>query len=150
MPFSPEKKSVATPGLDAALARLAALAGTDPPTVSGPERDAFVAVLPTLSTSLAPLLPALGGSLLARLLAGPRFDGEPEARYLPKDARKALKSGEVFASAESDVWILEAQKDGTARISHAHPESFRITRLKSVFVFLQVNISDTMPCEIIN
>lgn len=126
MPFRFERSPAAAPDLATSLARLAALAGAKPPPVSGSERDAFVAALPALSTSLAPLLPALGGSLLARLLAGPRFDGEPEARHLPKEARKALKAGEVFASSDADVWILEAQKDGTARISHAHPESFRV------------------------
>lgn len=125
--FRAERPPTVEPDLAASLARLAGLAGAPAPLVAaGEERAAFFAVLPALHTAFAPLVPALGGSLLARLIAGPRFDGEPEARTLPKEARRALKSGEILASAESDVWILEPQPDGTARVSHAHPESFAV------------------------
>ena len=124
--FRYESTPPAPPTLAAAVGRLCALAGAPPPVLEGTERDAFATALPALARSLAPLLPDLGGSLLARLLAGPRFDGEPDLACLPREARKALKKGEIFATSESDVWILEEQPDGTARISHAHPESIRV------------------------
>lgn len=124
MPFHPERAPEPTPDLATALARLAALVSVPAPVVQGPEREAFLAALPALA-GLSALGPALGG-LLARLIVGPRFDGEPDPASLPKAARKALKHGEIFASADADVWILEELPDGTARISHAHPESFEV------------------------
>lgn len=112
--------------LATALGHLARMAGGAAPPVVGTERDAFIAALPQLSVTLAPLVPDLGGGLLARLIAGPRFDGEPDPDCLPPAARDALDAGEILASADADLWIIEERSDGTARVSHAHPESFEV------------------------
>ena len=124
MPFVAERSAQSAPSLDVTLSRLGALAGVEVPRTPGPERAMLLAALPALSGLAASGLPLVG--LLSRLIVGPRFDGEPSLRSLPRPAQKALKAGEVFASADADVWILEEQPDGTARISHAHPESFEV------------------------
>lgn len=116
-PFRAERTPRAEPDLAASVSRLCSLAGAAPPPLHGNEREALLAALPALAVALNPLRAALGGGLLARLLWGPRFDGEPW---------KAPRRGEVFASAEADVWVLEPRADGTARVTHTHPESVSV------------------------
>lgn len=135
--FRPETAASTTPPsptLNDALARLAALAGLDPaallarlPAASGAsERDAFLAAIAAVGPLLQPLRPSLGGSLLGRYLGGALFDGEVSARTLPKEAKKALKDGDVVASSDADVWIFVDKPGGHVQVCHAHPESFRI------------------------
>lgn len=122
-----------TPTLLEAFVRLGALAGAKREDIASrlPDQraqdwDAFEAALASTRPLLAPLGDRLGGSLLGRCLRDQRFDGEGTSpRYLPKEARAALKKGEVVATCDADVWIVDAGKEG-ARISHAHPESFEV------------------------
>jgi hypothetical protein len=134
-PFTYETAAVAAvqPTLAQAFLRLGALAGVDPkavtsllPAETGPEAAAFDAAWPALAPLLQPLRVHLGGSLLGRFLSDERFDGEPPSSYLPKEAKKALKTGEMVASADADVWIFNEKPDGTVQVGHAHPESWAV------------------------
>ena len=116
-----------------AFARLGVLAGATRddvasrlPALAGSEREALFAGLAALAPLLAPLQAERPGSLLGRLLSGDPFDGEVSSRALPKEARKALKAGEVVASSDADVWIFVERPDGSVQVSHAHPESFAV------------------------
>ena len=126
-------------GLEAAFVRLGALAGAAPGSVAAAlagfspgadEREAFEAALPRV----APLLrqksldKLMGGSLLSRYVRGVLFEGEtdPEPKYYPAAARKALEQGDVVASSDADLWLMVPQKGGAVQVCHAHPESFEI------------------------
>lgn len=129
------ENAVATeaPTLEAAFVRLAELACVSRealvgclPATKGNERADFDAALAACRALLAPL--SKTNSLLGRFLRDERFDGEGEVspRSLPKEARAALKKGEVVASSDADVWIMVPREGGAVQVSHAHPESFEI------------------------
>jgi hypothetical protein len=128
MPFQHEAAPTSLPTLDGALARLAALAGRPAPALppAGDELDRLFGGADAIHAALAPLHAELGGSLLTRLPAGLRFDGDPNPKTFPKDAKKALKKGEIIATSDAAAWIVERQPDGAARLSFAHPESFAV------------------------
>jgi len=121
-------KAKALPTLEGAVARLAALAGRPAPDLvqTGDEFDRLFGAADALHEALAPLRAELAGSLLTKLPAGLRFDGEPNPKTFPKDAKKALKKGEIIATSDAAAWIVERQSDGTAKLSFAHPESFAV------------------------
>ena len=70
----------------------------------------------------------LKGSLFLRLLEDRAVEGEtdPDPRCYPKAARKGLEAGMIVASSDADVFFLWPQKDKTAKVCHAHPESFSV------------------------
>jgi hypothetical protein len=77
--------------------------------------------------AIEPDAAARSRSVLARILAGSAFDGDPPTRFgsYPKVAQKALKAGTILAASDADIWVAYPVGSGY-HVAHAHPETFEV------------------------